>query len=185
MQTTLQAWLPPVLAELERNHGLLAPGDAALSALPAPKMWGRPTEWDALKPEQSPACVVTSTGTVGEFQRMSDGAYSGTWELRVGVAVRGNTYDETADMVRLYTGAIRKAGSRSLGIGPAYPLGEPDYALLSPGAARTIAGGVVAFLVPVHGIQDSDDPPEPPEGPDYIWPEPQLVEVATVTVEAE
>lgn len=177
-QDRLEEWLPAYLAELGRRYE---------RDLPPPRTWRRLPDFRALTDDQSPALVVTSPGLVTEADRDGDGEYSATWQVNVFLAVRGQTFEETADLVGLYTAAVRAClGQQGIDIANARRprwRGE-GYNELAAGKARTIGGGMVSFAVHVGAVLDEYAGPSIlPDPPEYKFVDVDPAEEVNISVD--
>lgn len=149
LQQTLKDYLPATLAALATEKGLPA------GSLPPPRSWARLPDFVKLTERQSPTVVVTSPGLQAEPEGDYVITYSATWRIRAFVVIRGRSYEEVADRVGWYCGAIRAAvlAHAKLDGGRAERTDWLDetYAELATGndggQARTIGAGSVGFAV--------------------------------------
>jgi hypothetical protein len=154
VETELRADLPARLTALGVSKGL---------TLPAPKTWRRLHDFLRMTEQQSPAVVVTSPGLDGPPNVTGPDEWEADWLVRVYCVVRGRTYDETADRVGHYVGALRaalldNAGLAALASGIEWR--AESYAELATDEQRSIGAGsvTVAYL----GIPTDLDLPSVP-----------------------
>jgi hypothetical protein len=138
----LRADLPDRLTQLSAAKGLV---------LPAPKTWRRLHDFLTMTEQQSPTIVVTSPGLDGEPVVTGTDEWEADWLVRVYCVVRGRTYNETADRVGHYVGALRaallsNAGLAALAAGVEWR--AESYAELATDDQRSIGAGsvTVAYL---------------------------------------
>lgn len=165
---TLQLWLPSTLAETARQAGLTAP---QVAALPLVKTWKWIAVNDAarLPVDQLPAVFVTSPGLADGPARNGKGSYTYEWNATVTAVARGQSYEDTADLVGFYVAAIRTACVQQPSFGgfsTACVLAGEDYALFDASVARTIAAGFVDLVVTVKDVANAyAGPATPPVDP--------------------
>jgi hypothetical protein len=115
------------------------------SGFPPVSTWHRLADFALISDMQSPACVVTTPGIVGDPVRMR-GVLRATWAVRVFVVVRGRTYEETADAVAAYVAAVRSvllAHPALEGLASGCHWSAEAYGELDVDKARTIGAGSV------------------------------------------
>lgn len=181
MQDSLAKWMPSVLRELAQRHGIVH------EAAREPRTWTRMADFHRLSADQSPSVIVTSPGIVAPPERDGEGYYLATWAVSVYAHILGASFEETADLVGLYTAAIRIAGiQHSLAIEgsrrPRWLLEQ--YAEISNEDSRVVGAGHVQFTVAVSdAAQDNAGPvSEPPRPPRYVDPDDPVVDTATVVL---
>lgn len=177
----LETWMPSYVAELARAVDADQPPvgrDVPFAEIAVP-----PREYQRLPDDviydlavdQSPS-VIVSIGDIYDWGRDSDGLLSAIAQFSVTVIVRGDTFEQTSDLVALYLAAatlvILQQGAGLNGAGKARVLRQTAREL-DTDAARSIGGGQVACLVSIKDIaSDVGDtlPDEPPPGPDFEFP---------------
>jgi hypothetical protein len=119
--------------------------------LPAPRTWRRLHDFTVMTEQQSPAVVVTSPGLDAQPRVTGPDEWEADWLVRVYCVVRGRTYNETADRVGHYVGALRaallsNAGLASLAAGVEWR--TESYAELASDEQRSVGAGsvTVAYL---------------------------------------
>jgi hypothetical protein len=161
------AWLPSTLAQACRLHGL------APDALPQPTTWKVVPTIDAMAADQLPALFVTSPGAAPAAEQDGDGDVSATWRMQTFVIVRGQTFEDVARDVAIYTLAVRLAAVQHptlSGIARDAVWAGETYDVLDPTAGRTLGGGRVDLDVTVdvaHNVLAG--PAVPPDDP-YALP---------------
>jgi hypothetical protein len=169
MESTLQLWLPATLAEVARRQGV-EPRDVKV-----PVTWLRLGDPDDFPMDQLPGVLITSPGVTGTPARDENGRWSATWQVFVTVLARETSFERVADLVGLYTAAVRLAvlQNRSLGgfasgcrwVGEDYVPGGRDRK-----TRRTLGAGLKVFDVDVDDVaDDTAGPLLPPDDP-YIEP---------------
>lgn len=181
VETTLQEWLPSVLAAAARAEG--RDPDDPEQHQPI-RSWRRLPDIRTAHDDQLPSVSVASGGLAEEAEDQGDGTYRAVWGIVVSVHVRGNDHEDTADRVGYYAAAIRTALAQHGDLGGVAAstvwLAE-DYALSEPNATRNLGGGFVEFTVAIEGVLDIyAGPAEPPLDPST--PNPDLPEVEDTTV---
>lgn len=167
LKSHLQTWLPSTLAAACRHHGL------APDALPLPATWKVLPTRDAMAADQLPALFVTSPGAAPQAEQDGDGDVSGTWRMQVFVIARGQTFEDVARDVAIYTLAVRLAAVQHptlSGMARQTEWAGETYDVLDPTAGRTLGGGRVDLDVTVdiaHNVLAG--PAVPPEDP-YALP---------------
>lgn len=187
VQALLEKWTPAVLAELVRRETGAAYGP---KAWPAPRTYRRlPVDDDeafALAGDQFPMVAVTSPGLSDDAERDGDGRHQAIWWIHAIVLVRGQTWDDTADRVGLYTASLRAAAVRErVPVDGAGRLrwARERYDAVGARDGRTLGAGVVTFRLPVGDVLDDDSGPlEPPAGPEFAWPDDPISDSASVDV---
>lgn len=115
--------------------------------LPPVRAWHRVAAWDDVSESQQPVVFATSPGLVGEPERRAR-EWRSVWEVPVMVAVRGQDYDDTADLVSVFAAAIRTTVLREQptvdGVEGWWWAGE-TYDALPADQQRTWAGALVTF----------------------------------------
>ena len=147
----LAAQLAQVNAYLPPEEQLAAPA----AGVPWVRNWTRLADFRALDASQSPSVVVTTAGITDVPVRDEDGNYAASWLVMAFAVVREQSYERTAALVGLYTGALRECLAqhqlpglitRRRWVGELYnELGEPDD-------TRTIGAGRVDFEVDVADV---------------------------------
>jgi hypothetical protein len=172
---TLQTHLPATLRQaasdgdfvLDENHHL-------------PKTWRRPTAKEIIEP-LLPVIITTSTGIVEQPEVDGDGDVSATFDLVVNAIVRGDSFDQTADLISLYAAAIAACleQHRTLGVDWVSDLNWVDlvWGDEDPDQRRLLAEALVVFHVNVAPVHNRHD--RPTDDPD----DPLLVETTNVTVD--
>jgi hypothetical protein len=187
MVSTLQAWLPTYLAELERRTGR-APGD-----LPMPRSWRRTNRFYRYPADQLPAAIVVSPGTADKPEKLGDGTVNVWWRIGIVILCSASTPEATNELAKLYAAALRTIifQEPSLAGDPADPhpfansvrfVGETTDDV--PAEYLEIgATAQVEFDVLVTGIVDATlGPLEPTIGPPPDW---STVETQHVEIEVE
>lgn len=143
---------------------------ADLSPSTLVRSWAVLAEPRDAREDQMPAVFVTSPGLSDQPERNGDGQHTATWSVVVTIVVRGDTFQETADLVAVYAAAARlvlgqhkSLGGLSIGT---YWRAE-DYSALDISATRTLGAGQVEFDVVIPNVMnDRGGPPgEVPEFP--------------------
>jgi hypothetical protein len=190
-QATLELWMPSIVVELARRADDRYPPGAGEPTFEQvvipPRDYQRlPDEdvWD-LAADQTPVVAVSSPG-VPKVTRDSDGLYSAEWMVHVAVIVRGDTFEQTTDILGIYLTAARMAlCQHGLGLqGASKPRWVTEtYKELDTDVSRSLQGGSTTVRVRVADVMDDTaGPAEPPEAPDYIDPEPVLAETVNTEV---
>ena len=186
-QSTLETWMPSVLAELVRRAYPSVDPDDPLATFPAPRTWIRLPDMRAMTEDQSPMCVVTSSG-VGETIRSGDGSWSATWGFQVFTVIRDTGYENVADAVGVYIAAARVAIlQHGIGIAGARKprwSGE-SYHEMDARDARSLGAGVCGFTVTIpNSVTDTAGPIEPPAPTPFIDVDDPVVASSIVTVDS-
>ncbi len=188
LQTTLQTWVPSIVAELARRKDPVIPPDMAVP----PRTWTRLPDAALLEmvADQSPMVAVTGEGMV-EPTRDADGYWSAKYIMAVYVVVRASTFLETRDLLGIYTHAVMVAGlQHSLDLPTVNKMGlmspTQRWAELDSDDSRSIGAGVVRFEVEAGDIvNDLEGPSAPPPAPIYEDPGAEQVETVIVTTTAD
>lgn len=187
-QTLLEEWVPSALNEIGERANAARP-DAALH-IDEIATWSRLPDESIVNMEadQSPMVAVVSAGVVEQPSRDSDGLYRARWRVGVIVVVRGDTYEETSDLVGIYCAAVRVAGAQQRidlpGARRASWIGE-SYSELDTDGSRSLGSGRVVFDVDIAEVlDDSAGPAVPPEAPAYEFPVDPEAETAVVATDA-
>lgn len=159
----LKAWIEAALVDVARQTGVDE------TTVPFPKSWRRVANWDSVPEDQQPVVFSTSPGTVGDPPRREAGRWSATWEVPILAAVRGQSYDQTADLVSVYATAIRTVLIQQPpdvdGLRSWWWAGETLDALPTE-QQRTWAGALVTFTATVDDVLVEagrrDEPPADP-----------------------
>lgn len=186
LQASLQTWLPSTIDALGKrlNEGMPANGQLYV---PQPRAWSRLPDTALLRvtADQAPLVAVVG-GPSDETHRDGDGVYSTTWLPDVYVVVRGDTFEETWDLLGLYLGAVRVAAvQHDIGLAGAR---RPRYLRevmreLDTDASRSLAFGVVHLAITVGNVMDDSlGPLEPPAAPDYEESDDVIAEEATFEI---
>lgn len=192
-QAMLELWMPSIVAELARRADVNYPPAAGESsfvdlAIPPRDYRRLPDDdiWD-LATDQTPVVVVSSPG-IPRVERDSDGLYSALWLVHTAIIVRGDTFEQTTDLLGLYLTAARLAlCQHGIGLqGASKPRWRGEtYREIDTDNARSLQGGSVTVEVTVADVMDDTaGPAEPPEPPDYIDPEPVLADTVNTEVTA-
>lgn len=180
---TLQAWLPVALVDVARQTGIDE------TTIPFPRSWKRVANWDSVPEDQVPVVYITSTGTQDVVRRRAEGVMDATWRLQVMAAVRGKSYEQTAERVSVYATAIRAVLLQHRpqidGLGELLWTGETLDAMQTQ-HQRTWAGALVEFDAHIHQAVIAERPgvlpvPDPPEDPFEAAPD--FLEVTAATFE--
>lgn len=183
----LQAWLPVAVVDVARQSGW------DLDRLELPRSWYRAADYLRLPADQTPNIIVASPQTMSRTERR-DGAVDMVWRLNVAATVRGNTFEDSADLVGIYTTAVSQVLAQKLA---AHDLidtvtvpadGGEVYDVLDMNQSRTLATGVVTVELSVTDARRRPGAnlfpvPEPPEDPFELAPAPITVDEATFDVE--
>jgi hypothetical protein len=96
----LRYWLPSYLAFMERRTG------RDVGALEMPWSWAKKSRFDRQAPEQLPAAIIVSPGTVSAPRRNGDGSVSATWRVSPAILLRGVDAEDAQDKAAVYGSAI-------------------------------------------------------------------------------
>lgn len=182
-KTTLVAWIPTYLREIERVKEL----DQGALSNPRSYVTISEAEPDWKAEDQLPVVLLLSPGTEGVPQRQGDGGYSASWALAVGVVASARDQEATRRLVRMYGLAVRTilVQKGSLGIRAKTHWQGERHSDLNPESSRTIAIHISEFLVEIDDVANAfggPSAPAPDLDPDSPeWPE---IQTADVTVEA-
>lgn len=173
----LQVWLPTALAEVAAETGVDVP--------PSPRSWHRLGTWDQVAEAQLPVVFVAVPATSGTTVRRAE-AYDAVWDLQVVAAVRGGSYEQTAEAVSVYAAAIRAVlTQRPVGWTCRWT-GEMYDAMPARGQ-RTLAATMVTWTVEVADAIGLESPMRhasgPPDGPPTV-PTVQETDVEVVVDES-
>lgn len=130
-------------------------------ALPSFRSYVSAFDTDKFEEDQIPACVIVAPGLIEEPVRRGSGEYEATWSLAAAAVVSGQDRENTFELVELYAAALRAilVNERSLG---GFASGtewlNERYDELDFDDARTIAAGVVQFVVTVETVIDDLGP---------------------------
>ena len=156
VQETLRVWLRPALVEVCRQHGLDPAKWPDRNGIPSVKTWRARTFTDLERSgaDQLPAVFATTSG--GGFGEDEEGI-DGTWSTTVTVAARGQSFDTTGDLVKLFIAAARVAivqhptlGGIARGITPR----REEYDSIDGRGGRTLAAGFFDFDVALEAVVD-------------------------------
>lgn len=160
-ETTLQTWLPSVLAEITAASSIALPNPATYEQLAS--------DADSTAAEY-PAVSVSSPGLSAAPERHGDGSYTLTWQLDVTVGIRGASYRATAQQIRKYVSAVRVTLAQHSalgGIAETTTFKTEAFAKAKPTAGRTFALGGASFDVRVpNAMNDMSGATTPPIPPD-------------------
>lgn len=163
----LQQWLPVAVVDVARQSSW------PLDRLQLPRSWNRAADYLQLPADQTPNIIVASPQTASKTEHGS-GQLELAWTLNVAATVRGSTFEDTADLVGIYTTAVMQVLTQHL---PRHELidtvtvpanGGEVYDVLDMNSARTIATGVATVQVSVSQARARPQrlfPPEPPPDP--------------------
>lgn len=170
IRTTLQLWLPGAVAEAARQNG----DDP--TTIPAVRSW-RVVSLAQAQEDQLPAVFVTSPGMVGAPRRHGSGLYEATWNATVTVAARDQSHEATADLIGIYTAAVRTVCMQRPSFGgfaASTAWAGEEYDAIEAKAGRTLAAGFVDLTVVVLDVLNAfGGPATPPVDPLALpgnWP---------------
>jgi hypothetical protein len=164
MVTTLKLWTPTYIAEVAARTGLtMRPFED----------WKLRPEYRTLPVNNSPACLITCLGTLGEPAIRGNGSAYAVWTVEVSIVVFGDDWETTADLTGHYTTALRAAvlQHRDLGgfAGSTKWLGE-KYTEIEHSSTRTLGVAVIHFAVAVDHVVDVTTGPATPTSPNTLPP---------------
>lgn len=173
--THIRRWTQDVLTAHLAAHIDAAAADPLVDMtdmLPTPRVrsWTRLPDYRALDEGQSPAIIVTSTGLTGtpdrEARDAGGGDYRASWQVTVYCFVRATTYHDVADLVGLYTGAIRECllQRRLPGHSASVEWMDEGYNEVDTDDARSIGAGQVTLRVSLADVVTDLLPPIAPDG---------------------
>lgn len=165
----LQQWIEAALVDVARQTGVDE------HAIQFPRSWRRLASWDGVPEDQQPVVFATSPSTTGvsgagpNVTRMNDGRWSCQWEVPILAAVRGQDYEQTAELVSVYAAAIRTVLIQHPpdidGLHSWWWAGE-TYDALPAEQQRSWAGALVTFTADVDDVTVErgrrDQPPDDP-----------------------
>lgn len=169
-EETLKLWLPSYLGEVAAQHGM------ARDTLPLIRSWKAVPVFEQWPEEQLPAIVVVAPGTNSVPEKMDNKITVG-WSLGVAVIVSAKDEESTADLIGLYSAAIRALLSHKGSLGGFAEgstfMSERFDEHPIPEQGRTLRTAMVMFSVLVAGMNKvrggprvADDPTVEPEP----WP---------------
>jgi hypothetical protein len=156
VRDTILARLPDVLAVYEAAYDVSMPMPATVDLM---------STVDAMSSVATPAFAVAETGMAEPYVIQGNGLYEATYGVVVRILCRGQDYDDTSRLSRLYAAAIERAliQSRTLGgVARAIVVTGEGLAPVDAQAARTLAGRDIDLDVT---IRDALNPAMPPELP--------------------
>jgi hypothetical protein len=179
----VQLWMRDYLAEIDRQQG------QPVGSLPMPRSWVTTSDIEKMPEDQTPALIVSSSGTTDAPSAGGDGRYVGRWrvELSVLVSARGSTL--ALRLARLYAAAVRalflqQQGGKTLSLRRIDWMGE-RYDALPSIDDRTLCIGTVDVAVEIADVTTrhagplapilGPDPDPDPESPQ--WPTSQTADV--------
>lgn len=178
VRSTLQTWVPSVLAELVRRRtGTTYQAASTLPAFP----WKQVQSWQEIPDEgvfhlasdRLPMVAVIPGSTVG-MSRDAEGVHSVTWEMNVLTVIRGPNWAETTARLGIYRHAIVVAlAQHRIGIASASKARwqAARANIVNPRKARNLQGGIDVFHIDVDGVMDDlAGPATPPAAPEYADP---------------
>lgn len=171
---TIQTWISTYLAEVERQHSVVA------GSYERPRSYTTTNDFERWDENQLPAIIIVSPGQSAPPEKQGDGKYRTTWALGIGVVCSGNDEAETREMVDIYTAAIRTLLIQRPSLGQfASGLTYEDerYDEMSTAKRRSLQAGYVICSVKVDNVADASggpitpsDPPVPATDPIPDWP---------------
>lgn len=156
----LKLWLPGALAEIVRQEDYDG-------RVPPVRTWNVFANATAARDDQLPAIGVSSDGLLTAPFRKARNLYDADWGITGRVVLRGQTFEETSDLVGLYVAAMRtvllqRQSLDGLANGTTW-IGESyDYSEVAGSATRTLGGGFVEIAVPIDNVIDADAGPDTP-----------------------
>jgi hypothetical protein len=158
----LRRWFSTYLAEVERQHSLVA------GELPRPKGWALGPSFDKWPEDQVPGVLVGSTGIVQTPQRGGDGGYSVRFQIDVGVVCSARTQAESHQLAMLYGLAVRwlviQRPNLDAGAQGVDWLGE-SYTDLGYDDTRSLYASRDLFAVQVDNVTYGNAGPTAPDAP--------------------
>jgi hypothetical protein len=172
---TLQTWFSTYLAEVERQHDVVA------GSYERPHSYTTTNDFEKFDEDQLPAIIIVSPGMTAAPVKQGNGQYRTTWSLGVGVVCSGNDENDVRTMVDIYTAAIRTLLVQRPSLGQfAAALNYEDERYdegVSTAKRRSLQAGYVLCSVEVDGVVDASggpitpsDPPTPATDPIPDWP---------------
>jgi hypothetical protein len=181
---TLKLWLPTYLTETERDkvigHDWLAD----------PKSYASVLDDDTFPDFVLPAVLVTTSGTIGDTERIGGGYHNAWWSFVVTAIVRGPDEAGSRKAASLYAASIRRLLLQKQSLGGFAGGMQWNSEVVSPvsdtsGSGRNLAAGIGDFSVLVtEVVQDMAGPVQPDPDPDPHdygdWPPAQKVVLTVV-----
>lgn len=174
-KVTVQTWISTYLAEVERQHGIVA------GRYERPRGYSTTNDFDRWEEDQLPCIIIVSPGMSSTPVKRGDGNYNTWWALGVGVVCSGDTEHDTRAMVDIYTAAIRalliqRPSLNQFAQGLNYE--DERYDEAATENRRSLQAGYVVCTVEVDNVVMSNagpmtpsDPPSPdPTVPIPDWP---------------
>jgi hypothetical protein len=168
VRDTLKSWLYPALAEVARQHGLDPTAWPDKAGIPPVRTWRARSFSDLLAAgaDQLPAVFATTAG--GGFSEDEE-AIDGSWSTTVTIVARGQDFDTTGDIVKLYVAAARVAlvqHPRLGGIARSISPRREEYDSIDARGGRTLAAGFFDFDVALEAVVNpAAGPAVPPADP--------------------
>lgn len=164
---TLKTWLRPTLAEVVRQHGLDPRAWPDKNGIPEVRTWRARTFDDLIKSGVDQLPAVFATSSVAPFTEDEE-SIDATWSTTVTVIARGQDFNLTGDIVKLFVAAARVAlvqHPRLGGIARSITPRREEYDSLESGR-RTLAAGYFDCDVALESVVDpSAGPLAPPADP--------------------
>lgn len=97
-------WFPTHLAQIERERGL----KSHFLRRPKKESFANTLDEDEFLDHTLPAIIVTTSATVGDPVKDSDGKYFAAWNVVISAVCRGRASAETRYLAALYGGAVKR-----------------------------------------------------------------------------
>jgi hypothetical protein len=160
----LQQYLPAVLAAYEERTGL---------TLPMPQTVDLLATLEAMSSAAVPALAVSEGGLAEPLTPGASGqrgVYDGAFRVTARVLSRGQDYEDTSRISRVYGDAVIRAvmwHRRLGGLATTVAVTAAEPGVIDPAAVRTLAAREIDFTVYLPDVLDvSQDAPFTPDGPE-------------------
>lgn len=186
VQSTLQAWIPTYLREIERQH------DKDQGSLPSPRSYrlvsesADPVRWPE---DQLPSIIILCPGFAQEPDHQGSGAYRARYAVSVAAMVSARDQGATRQLARLYGIAIaavllQKPSLNDFASGVQWV--DESYDDIPNDQQRSLACAIEGFTVDVDRVLDTTQGPltadasEEEESPEWTEIEEVIIETESL-----
>ncbi len=179
-----QRWFSTYLAEVERQHNIVA------GTIARPRVYVRTTSFDKWPEDQLPALMLVAQGILTPPVKHGDGTYTARWLMGLAAVCSARTQQESHDLASLYMAALRNLFIQRPSLdGHANGVDWVDERNddLEYDDQRSLSSGRAQFLVQVENVSVADAGPVTPDKPLTPdtdpwpgWPTVQTVDVELI-----